>query len=509
VLNRLLRRLSLRAKLVTLVGTLVVAITVFLGAFFPSRMESVSRTWAARRAVGIAEMLAGAVAPGVEFDDAGHVQESLDRLKASDGVLCARVRRADGRTLARWGTELTPGAPDLAPSPGVVFDRDWMRVVVPVRAKGGASGTVAIRFSLAELEREKRTNRMLIGLVALTVLVTGLAASFAIGTYVATPIRRMTAISQRIAQGDLSQPELDLAGHDEVGRMAEAFNGMLRSLHGLAGAADDVAAGRLYGKLDVTGHVAEAFNRMIRAQRDVVQQISGTSEQLAGAASALYGASREQAAAVALHSSGVDHVSRTMESLLEGAADITAQAEGVVQNAERTRETTNLTAQKLAELGGHTSRIGEILEIIRGIADRSDLLALNASIEGTRAGEAGRTFSLVAAEMRRLAESVTASVEDLKGLVADVRASSASTVMATEEGRRLAESTTESARAITRVTEEQRSHTEAVSRDMSDIAAVLTQSVSATTAARAQAEELKRHADRLAAIVGRFELSAA
>jgi hypothetical protein len=96
--------------------------------------------------------------------------------------------------------------------------------------------------------------------------------------------------------------------------------------------------------------------------------------------------------------------------------------------------------------------MGEILEMIREIADRLDLLALNASLEGTRAGEAGKGFQLVAGEIRRLAERVTASVRDIKEMVGEVRASSSATVLVTEESRKLAESTTTSARQISLVT---------------------------------------------------------
>jgi methyl-accepting chemotaxis protein len=254
------------------------------------------------------------------------------------------------------------------------------------------------------------------------------------------------------------------------------------------------------------GQVAAAYNRMIEAQREVVREIARTAEGLARAAAEMYGASQEQESAALAQADGVENVSSTMVSLLAGAANIARSAEGVLGNAERTRKTTDLLAQKLAELSGHAGRIGEILEVIRDIADRSDLLALNASIEGSRAGEAGRTFSLVAAEMRRLAERVTASVEDIQGLVADVRASSASTVMATEESKRLAESTTESARAITNVTEEQRKGTEQVSKRMAEIAGRLTQSVEATQRTRTLAEDLKARAGELAELVGRFEV---
>jgi methyl-accepting chemotaxis protein len=111
--------------------------------------------------------------------------------------------------------------------------------------------------------------------------------------------------------------------------------------------------------------------------------------------------------------------------------------------------------------------------------------------------------------MRRLAERVTASVQDVKSLVSDVRAFGSSTIMSTEEGRRLAESTTESARQITLVTQQQRTGTEQVSQGMRDITAALTQSVSAATQIRASTEALKSQADRLAQMVGRFRLDAA
>jgi methyl-accepting chemotaxis protein len=503
-----LRLGSLRAKLVALVGALLVAITVFILLFFPARMEQVAVTGVERRATGMAAVLSAAVAPGLEFDDAANVKGLLDQLKVADGVLYAAVRRSDGTLFAAFHEDLVPPA---AASPGgdatITQVGARLELVTPVRARAGASGSLMIGFSLADLEREKQKNRAATLIVAAVVLGVGLLVTFVFGTYFVRPIRRMTEIALQIARGDLSQPEIDHRGRDEVGRMAEAFDRMLRALRGLAGAADDVAAGDLSGRLEIEGQVAEAFNRMIEAQRVVVKEIADTSSLIARAAVEMYAASQAQEAAAQQQSSGVAAVSRTMGSLLGGAADISESAKGVLANAERTRQTTDLTAQKLAELSGHTSRIGEILEVIRDIADRSDLLALNASIEGSRAGEAGRTFSLVAAEMRRLAERVTASVEDIQALVSDVQASGSATASATEEGRRLAESTTDSARAITSVTQQQRTGTEDVSRSMAEIEGLLAQSVSTTRRTRALAEDLKARAAELAEVVGSFRVS--
>jgi methyl-accepting chemotaxis protein len=503
------RNLSLRAKLVTLVAVLLAAITLFISLFFPARLERISLTGVERRAIGMATILASAVAPGLEFDDATNVKDLLDQLRSAEGVAYAAVRRNDGSLFAAWRPELlTDLGAKVEPEPIIVFQGELLHVITPIHARAGASGSLVLGFSLLELERDKRANRAVVLAVAAVVLGFGLAVSFVFGSYFVRPIRRMTEIALRLARGDLSQAELEIEGRDEVGRMAEAFDGMLRSLRGLAAAADRVAAGDLTGRVSMGGHVADAFNRMIDAQRLVVREIAATAEQLARAVAEMYASSQEQEVAAKQQSSGVTAVSQTMRSLLESAANISDSARGVLSNAERTLQTTDLTAAKIAELSGHTSRIGEILEVIRDIADRSDLLALNASIEGARAGEAGRAFSLVAGEMRRLAERVTASVEDVKALVVDIRASGSSSVMATEEGRRLAESTTESARTITMVTQQQRAGTEQVSKSMNEITSILAQSVTATQKTRTLAEDLKTQAERLAEVVGRFRVSA-
>jgi methyl-accepting chemotaxis protein len=255
---------------------------------------------------------------------------------------------------------------------------------------------------------------------------------------------------------------------------------------------------------DELGELANTFQEMVGKLKEVPLAIQASVKDLASAAAEIYAASQEQEAAAQQQSSAVEEVSRTMSSLLEAAGHISDSARGVLSNAERAKETSDLTVRRIVELNGHTSRMAETLDVIREIADRSDLLALNASLEGTRAGEAGRGFSLVAAEMRRLAERVTSSVKDVKSLVSDVRSSGSSTVLATEEAKKLSDSTNESARQISMVTQQQKTATEQVTRGMKDIATVLTQSVSATRQTRTAAENLKVQAERLNKIVARF-----
>jgi methyl-accepting chemotaxis protein len=503
-------RLSLRAKLVVMMASLLAAVVVFLMVYFPQRMEASSRQSLQRRAEGVAVLLAGATAPGVEFDDASSVHEQLANVRAMPEVVYVGVLSPGGKQLAAYHPELLPAEPPAALlGPILTYAGNVLRVDAPIRGKSGATGALTIGFSLSELDREVSGNRLTVMEVCAILFALGLFVSFIIGTLLVRPIRRMTDAALRIAAGDLSQADLSVESRDEVGLMAHAFDRMLHSLRELAASADRVAQGDLVGRLEMEGSVAAAFNRMIEGQRAIVRQIGETSVQLATAASEIYASAQEQQATATQQSAGVEEASQTMQSLLESAAHIAESARGVLANAERTRETTDGMSKRFAELTGHTNRIAELLEVIREIADRSDLLALNASLEATRAGEAGRPFSLVAAEMRRLAERVTASVQDVKSLVSDVRAFGSSTIMSTEEGRRLAESTTESARQITLVTQQQRTGTEQVSQGMRDITAALTQSVSAATQIRASTEALKSQADRLAQMVGRFRLDAA
>lgn len=294
--------------------------------------------------------------------------------------------------------------------------------------------------------------------------------------------------------------------NDEVGILATRFNDLLDTLRDLSAAAGALAKGDLQIRLEGEGDVATAFRQMIDSLGKIVRQIHETSVLLAAAATEIYAASQEQEAAAASQSTAMVEIRQTMESLFEAAAHVSESVRGVLSNAERTLETTDRMVIRIGDLTTHAGRIGEILETIRDISDRSDLLALNGALEASRAGEAGRGFGLVAAEMRRLAERVMSSVHDVRSLVGDIRASGSSTMMATEDSKKLAASTTDAARQITLVTQQQRSGTEQVLQSVREIAETLTQSVAAMAQTRASAEQLKSQADKLSSLVLAFRI---
>ena len=326
---------------------------------------------------------------------------------------------------------------------------------------------------------------------------------------VLAPLEAATVATRRIAeQGDLSHVgSLPVPCQDEVGAIIQNVNDVLDALNRLARTANSIGNGNLEVEIQGQGELSEAFRIMLGRFKRVIQETWATSSELASAATEISAAAQELEVASSSQASGMVEIAQTMDSLSKSAAHVSDAVQGVAQNADRTLHNTEQMVSRIDSLSTHANRIGDILEVIREIANQSDLLALNGSLEATRVGEAGRGFALVAGEMRRLAERVTASVQDVKKLVADIRESGASTVVATEESKKLAEGTAGAARSITLVTQQQRSSTEQVNQSVRALSEIVEQAALATTQTRSSAEGLKVYADRLAQVVQTFHIA--
>jgi methyl-accepting chemotaxis protein len=195
-------------------------------------------------------------------------------------------------------------------------------------------------------------------------------------------------------------------------------------------------------------------------------------------ASELLSAAREQETSMAQGASAVAETRRTIEMLVASAQKIAESCSAVLGNAESTYNGMRHITDCINELNIHAEKVAEILAAIMQVADRTDLLALNAALEGTKAGDAGKGFTLVAGEMRRLAENVMESVNAIRALMKDVRTASQKAVQASHDGTNLSEETTNSAREIALVTQQQRTATEQVRISMDEMTQLLNHTMS-------------------------------
>lgn len=233
----------------------------------------------------------------------------------------------------------------------------------------------------------------------------------------------------------------------------------------------------------------------------IATPILAAAAELDAVSSNLVAAAREQEASAAQEAAAVTETRRSMETLLDSAQQIADRSSEVLGNAERSTGGSQQIANRIGTLNELAENVAELLRVIMQVADKADLLALNASLEGTRAGEAGKGFALVAAEMRRLAENVVESVSGIRALMKNMREASQAAVVASQEGTRSSTATTHSAREIALLTQEQRQATEQVMASMDEMGDILSHTLHSIQRTTASASQLTELAGKLAHMV--------
>ncbi|MEN0039444.1 MAG: methyl-accepting chemotaxis protein [Cellvibrio sp.] len=351
---------------------------------------------------------------------------------------------------------------------------------------------------------------MVIGCIVLALVITGILAYVITGT-ITSPIQQAVGATELVASGNLSK-RIESQGQDEPARL----------LAGLAVMQDNLR--------NTINHIANSSIQLASATEELHSVAEDSSRNLQRQNSEI----QQAATAVTEMSAAVDEVARNAVDTSEASNQSTQLAEDgrarvrqTVTSIENMTREVSKTSELMEGLAAQSQDIGKVLDVIRAIAEQTNLLALNAAIEAARAGEAGRGFAVVADEVRALAHRTQVSTKEIEQMIAAIQGGTHSAVESMRESTEQARGTlgiamqagealeeiharsgtiSERNLLIASASEEQAAVAREVDRNIINISDLSTQSAAGANQTSASAQELARLATELNTLVARFVL---
>jgi methyl-accepting chemotaxis protein len=409
-------RFPLLWKISLLVGGALALVATALGAVEGNYFGKVLEAEGRARARAISATLASAL---VEMPESA-VASTIQAVKKDSGLAYIEVVSPNGKIVAHT-FEGRPPLQDLQQlrepeKIGEVVIDGTRYVDVPAPVITGALVHVGVDPSETAARLREAHVRLFGATVIVMVLTLGIA--WLLVRQIISPLKRLTHITSRILEGDLTQ-RVDVDSTDEIGELAAAFGAMVEKLKQVVGALQDSVRLLKQAGEDLGTSTAEQGETITR-QATALQETQVTAQEIKQ--TSLLAA--QKAETVLKLTEKADEVSSSGESAIEsslgGLTDIRAQVDEI--------------ARKIGQLSERTQQIGGITQTVKDLADQSNMLALNAAIEAVRSGEHGKGFAIVAREIRSLADQSIQATNRVREILDDISASIRGAVAITEKG---------------------------------------------------------------------------
>ena len=276
-----------------------------------------------------------------------------------------------------------------------------------------AEQATALRSKTAELQQnqiaarddDSTRARLLQTSGALGAIVLGLLAALLISRQITQPLQETLDIARRIADGDLTS-ETRVTRRDELGVLQKGILDMAGTLRALIGGIRDSAT-QIASAAEELSVVTEQTSTGVHKQKEETDQVATAMHEMSATVQD-----------VASNAASAAHAAEKADTEAERGQQVVAESVQVIDSLAREVER---AAQVIGELEDASATISSVVDVIRGIAEQTNLLALNAAIEAARAGEAGRGFAVVADEVRSLASRTQQSTEDIRAMIEKVQ----------------------------------------------------------------------------------------
>lgn len=403
------------------------------------------------------------------------------------------------------------------------------------------------------LHVKHRGQSVIMGMLIISILsiILGFGLGIFIARGIARPLNTTVGVAEQIAAGDLTVDVPSDSRRDEVGALTQAFTRMIRSLQKTAAVAEQVATGDLtvevkpLSERDVMGNAVAVMVENLREQtREIMEGanvLASSANEISTTVTQFASSSTETATAVSQTTTTVEELTQTAQLSSQKAKNVSENAQEVAQISQigekstedtiegmnRIREQMESIADSVVSFSEQSQAIGEIVATVDNLTERSNLLAVNASIEAAKAGEQGKGFTVVAEEIKSLAEQSKQATAQVRNILNDIQKATSAAVMVTEQGskavevgveqsieageaiRKLTDSVVEASQAATQIaasSQQQLVGVDQVSSAMESIKQASEQNVDSTKQLETAAQNLNELGQRLKQLVERYKV---
>jgi methyl-accepting chemotaxis protein WspA len=420
-----------------------------------------------------------------ELTDVGPLIKNLQRLTADNPTQVARLGKLDA-TLNTWIADVidttvaqrqalgnAPNAADtIGQSPQLRSGSPIIKSVYAILAESAADESRLLAQRAETLAQLQRSMVLVLSIGSIICLASAIAIAVLIARALLTPINSLTHAVNRIAAGEQGA-RAEVHAQDELGKVTVEFNRMAQAIQdsqqqalavstllkakvdSLLGVVSKAASGDLTGAItvggeDAIGQLGDGLETMLGNLRKLLNNVQKAGIQVTTSATEIAASAKQQeATGIEQAQTSVEILSTTKEisantsqllktmeeatSVADYTTNATADAQTNLKRMDQTMQhmvtATDSINAKLAALSEKASNINSVLITITKVADQTNILSLNAAIEAEKAGDAGRGFSVVATEIRRLADQTSVSTWDIEQMLKEMQSAVSASVM--------------------------------------------------------------------------------